>query len=70
MGSNSLGEGAIWEFCLSQNSRMNRSLSAKVLSRSVFYLSQIFTDEQSPFSEQGEPTNVCKQTTESTEHYC
>ena len=24
----------------------------------VFYLSQIFTDEQKPFSEQGDPTNA------------
>ena len=107
MGSNSLGEGATWEFLsltesinkrfvenfishrvhgfngglfanvlrrsvfyLSQNSRMNRSLSANVLGRGMFYLSQIFTDEQRPFSEQGEPTNAGKQTTESTEHYC
>ncbi|AUI56265.1 hypothetical protein CRM71_13360 [Prevotella jejuni] len=59
-----------WEFCLSQNSQMNRSLFANVLGRGMFYLSQIFTDEQRPFSEQGEPTNVCKQTTDITEHYC
>jgi len=33
---------------------MNRSLSEYVLVRGVFYLSQIFTEEQKPFSEQGE----------------
>ncbi len=46
---------------------MNRSLFANVLVRGMFYLSQIFTDEQRPFSEQVEPTNACKQTTEGTE---
>ena len=35
----------------------------------MFCLSQIFTDEQKPFCEQGEPTNVCKQTTDITERY-
>ena len=29
-------------------------------SRWIFYLSQIFTDEQKPFCEQGEPTNAVK----------
>jgi len=33
----------------------------------VFYLSQIFTDEQKPFCSQGEPTNACKQATDITE---
>ena len=28
--------------------------------RWIFYLSQIFTDEQKPFCEQGEPTNAGK----------
>ena len=36
-------------------------------SRWIFYLSQIFTDEQKPFCEQGEPTNACRQTTDITE---
>ena len=49
---------------------MNRSLSEYVLVRGVFYLSQIFTEEQKPFCEQGEHTNVCKQTTDITERYC
>ena len=35
--------------------------------RLVFYFSQISTDEQKPFCEQGEPTNVCRQTTVITE---
>ena len=48
-------------------SQRNRSHSTNVFSRSVFYFSQIFTDEQKPFCEQGEHTNVCKQTTDSTE---
>ena len=56
--SNSLGEGAIWEFCLSQNSRMNRSLSANVLSRWEFCLSQIFTDEQRPICKCLKPLGV------------
>ena len=37
--------------------------------RWIFYLSQIFTEEQRPFCEQGEHTNVCKQTTDITERY-
>jgi len=32
-----------------------------------FSLSQIFTDEQKPFCEQGEPTNACKQATDITD---
>ena len=58
VGCNSLGEGAIWEFCLSQNSQMNRSLSANVLSRWEFCLSQILTDEQRPFCECLKPLGV------------
>ena len=49
---------------------MNRGLSAYVLVRGVFYLSQSFTEGQKPFCEQGEHTNVCKQTTDITERYC
>ena len=35
--------------------------------RWIFYLSQIFTDEQKPFCSQGEPTNACRQATDITE---
>ena len=35
--------------------------------RWIFYLSQIFTDEQKPFCEQGELTNACRQATDITE---
>ena len=51
-------------------SQRDRSLSAYVLVRGVFYLSQSFTEGQKPFCEQGEHTNVCKQTTDITERYC
>ena len=33
----------------------------------VLYFSQIFTDKQKPFSEQGEHANACRQATDSTE---
>ena len=36
-------------------------------SRWIFYLSQIFTDEQKPFCERLELTNACKQATDITE---
>ena len=48
-------------------SQRDRSLSAYVLVRGVFYLSQSFTEGQKPFCEQGEHINVCKQTTDNTE---
>ena len=36
-------------------------------SRWIFYLSQIFTDEQKPFCEHLELTNACRQATDITE---
>jgi len=50
-----------------------RSVSTEIVvlnkARWMFHLSQIFTEGQKPFCEQGEHTNACKQTTDITERY-